>query len=686
MTLKKLEGQNDAGFSRVGRVCSYLRELAETPDANEWKLNKGQRASMHAIAERLPNNGVLIADEVGMGKTRIAVAVARSVISAGGRVAILVPPGLGHQWQRDELSPCGIECPSILRSLWQYLQAWEAAEKKEQSPWFNEKVVLISHAFTNWRLGANSDPWRCTLLPELYAQFRKNKDGRFPRGFHQEEKLDDEWVKHAAESICKAIPSGCSGALRRTVRELREMTPWPDALNAEDYARNAKLRPLLERAVGLGLGTFDLVVIDEAHKSRGQESGLSRLLDQVVLINKSSRRLAMTATPVELNVSQWQQTLSRIGVDPALLNGTLENYSKAVDEVRKTPCNENSRIAYRQAAREFQDNLSPFLLRRDKREDDSVKKFAEQTKCSLHEYREESEIIVSPSQLSTEWRQAVCAAESLSIVTSQADDPVAKRLRLTLGNGHGIARLLDQMSHDSRLNQQQGHDEFTSSENGDASHEINKRHQRAQWWRDVMCRPLNEYGNSDAALFEHPAILAAVESIEDICRHGEKVLVFGRFTRPLQALTNLLNAREMLRCLDEENCHWAQAKVHEDEWPAIQVAHRQMGRPGEIDQTQLDRILSSQYQELENMRRQYRTHLISNIAKGFDERAETGRASKLFVAFRKSVEEEPKLDRDEESLLALLAKAMQQYTGLEIRSLRPNDYMTAFYRFNHCLQ
>ena len=663
-------------------VCNYLRELAENPDTNEWKLNTGQRASLHAIAERLPDNGVLIADEVGMGKTRIAVAAARSVISAGGRVAILVPPGLGHQWQRDEISPSGIDCPSILRSLWQYLQAWEADEKKDQNPWFNEQVVLISHAFTNWRLGENSEPWRWTLLPELYAQFRKTKERRYPRGFLRDKNLNDkkvkQLVKQVAQSICKAIPSECAGPLEETVREIREKTPWPDALNAEQYARNAKLRPLLERAVGLGLGTFDLVIIDEAHKSRGQESGLSRLLDQVVLVNESSRRLAMTATPVELDVSQWHQTLSRIGVDPTLLKGILENYSTAVNEVRQTPCDEQARAAYKEAAQEFQHNLSPFLLRRDKREDAFVQKFAEQAKCSLHEYRKESEVIVTPSKLSTEWRHAVCAAESLSIVTSQSDDPVAKRLRLTLGNGHGIATLLDQMIRDSKLDKQQGHDDFSSSENGDASLEINKRHQRAQWWRDVMCRPFNEYGNSDAVLYEHPAILAAVESIEDTCSHGEKVLVFGRFTRPLQALTNLLNAREMLRCLDEENCHWAQAKVHEDEWPAIQAAHRQMGRLGEIDQTRLDQILYSQYQELENIRRQYRTHLISNIAKGFDQRAEEGRASKLFVAFRKSVEEKPKSDQDEESLLALLAKAMQQYTGLEIKSLRPNDYMTAF--------
>jgi hypothetical protein len=73
--------------------------------------------------------------------------------------------------------------------------------------------------------------------------------------------------------------------------------------------------------VGLGLGVFDLVIIDEAHKSRGGDSGLSRILDGVVLAGDAVRHLAMTATPVELDVGQWRQTLRRIGVDAAALSG-----------------------------------------------------------------------------------------------------------------------------------------------------------------------------------------------------------------------------------------------------------------------------------------------------------------------------------------------------------------------------
>ena len=101
-------------FKGWAAVAEYLQKYAKIQP--EARLNDGQRASLCAIAERLPKNGVVIADEVGMGKTRIAVEVARAVVEAGGRVAILVPPGLGYQWQR-ELRDGRIEAPQILRSL-----------------------------------------------------------------------------------------------------------------------------------------------------------------------------------------------------------------------------------------------------------------------------------------------------------------------------------------------------------------------------------------------------------------------------------------------------------------------------------------------------------------------------------------------------------------------------------------
>ena len=120
-------------------VADQLRQQAETQHQlalkkgeDATRLNPGQRASLRGIASRIVTNGVVIADEVGMGKTRIAVEVARCVIKSGGRVAILVPPGLGYQWKAELQDGEINDVPAILRSLSAYLAAWG----DNQQPWF----------------------------------------------------------------------------------------------------------------------------------------------------------------------------------------------------------------------------------------------------------------------------------------------------------------------------------------------------------------------------------------------------------------------------------------------------------------------------------------------------------------------------------------------------------------------
>jgi hypothetical protein len=85
-----------------------------------------------------------------------------------------------------------------------------------------------------------------------------------------------------------------------------------------------------EEILGLWLGDFDLVVIDEAHKGRGEVdvdgtalgaidgSVLARLVEKVLKQREGGRRLCLTATPMELELSQWLDLLAgaRSGLDP----------------------------------------------------------------------------------------------------------------------------------------------------------------------------------------------------------------------------------------------------------------------------------------------------------------------------------------------------------------------------------
>lgn len=666
--------QRFEGWAAVGE---RLREAANAPkDGGRFQLNEGQRASLRALARRLPENGVVIADEVGMGKTRIAIQVARCVTECGGRVAILVPPGLGFQWQA-ELRDAGTFAPGLLRSVWQYLEAWsdgDAGQSKRvagsdlgngaQRAWFAQPIVMLSHAFTNWKLGERSAPWRWSLLPEIYAAWRQETTNRVPRGYHDEmnrDKLGDDWVQCTASSIVqmtRALPA--DSAARVQLDALVAATPWPGALDPAAYSRGESLREHLEQAVGLGLGMFDLVIVDEAHKSRGGESGLTRLLERVVLTQGPRRCLALTATPVELDISQWNQILKRVGADPSRIEQTIADYARAVERVRRCPSHTEALGTYAEAAQRFERALSPWLLRRDKREDEQVRAFKRATGESIHAYRQQQEIAVETAALDMHWRQAVCAAESLSLVAYGEEDRKAKRLRLTLGNGHGIAGLLDErrrdQDEDHKQNKVDGIADADAAGTPAEAAADPRRRARIEWWIDAMRCSLDHGGGE---LFEHPAILASVEAIEQSTNADEKVLVFGRYTSPLQALVELLNARQMLRDL-ERGVPWPQSKVHVGGWAAVEAAHRQLYPSRVLDRGQLDAWLEKQYNKLEHDREDFRARLIERLETGFETRRPSLRVQRLFDALREVVAASAHTaTTGKPGALAIVARALQ---------------------------
>lgn len=650
------------------KVARTMVGFAAAGKVGQLQLNQGQQASLRAISVRLPKNGVIIADEVGMGKTRISVAVARSVIDCGGRVAILVPPGLGFQW-RAELHGARIQLPPVLRSLWQYLAAWEPKIVAEQDPWFKQSALLISHAFTNWRLGENAAAWRWALLPAVYAEWRRATSGRYPRGYRDQDNIHDPWVQGAAKSIVSAAQPETPMALKmaQCLDELGAETPWPGAIEAAEYAANEALRPRLEQAVGLGLGVFDLVIIDEAHKSRNHDSALSKLLERVVIKNDDTRRIAMTATPVELNAEQWKSTLRRIAVDVDGIGTVIQDFANNVRRVRQSLSDAAARNAYYASAKEFETQLKPYLLRRDKRQDPSVIAFARYTGLPIHAYRCRREIEVEPTTIPVSWRQVVCAAEALSIVTRGTADGVAKRLRLTLGSGHGIATLVDEPTAQVGIDQDSDSDseipssttpvtasKIASSDTSDASATEDKRIARARWWKEIIAQTV---GNDGRSLFDHPALQSAVAAIESTVAEGEKVLVFGRFTLPLQALVRLLNARALLRAIDYGH-PWPQSTIEEEEWPAIEVAHSQLERTGDLDRRAINEQLAEQYRKLEKRRENLRRHLVEDIADALrDQRGDT-RLARLFAAFRASAAAEQPHPGGDPGVLALVTRAL----------------------------
>ena len=631
---------------------AVVRALRELAGRSAESLNDGQRASLRAIADRIASHGLLIADEVGMGKTRIAAALAHCVVECGGRVGILIPPGLGFQWQA-EFRVFGQDVPEVLRSLDMFHQRWRAAGQK---PWYDEDIVMVSHSFCNWSM--KSGTRRFALLPEIYACWKKSAKRIVPNHSVKDAQTC-LWGGQTAPHIVRAVPDSATHPAHVWLQEITGKYSYPKLLDATHYQKHGELRPQLARAVGLGLGMFDLLLIDEAHKSRGEMSVLSQLLEHVVLPAPHMRRVAITATPVELNEGQWRETLLRVGVDRPFEEVT--RYAEAVRQLRGAwRGNPQVRAEYAAAAKAFQDALSPYVLRRDKRRDASIRRYAEKTGQPADTYREvDQHIHVKLDTLSLPWKRAVCAVEAISVMKPGAIGTHGKRLRLTFGNGHGIAGLIDQFNQDAAADRAQlDYEEEVKAKTVEQAVSADaKRSQRAQWWAGVVATAFA--GNSEDVLYGHPAIQATAAWIEKLAAQGEKVLVFGRFTKPMETLVKFLNACEMLRRLDSGK-PWPQSKLHEGsgdrdrgEWPAVAAAYRWVHRREmtEADRRGIASRLQTQYEQLEAARKRFRTRLVERLESAL--RNSSVATKGLFRAFRGRVH-----DGAEHGDLAAVSRAM----------------------------
>jgi hypothetical protein len=647
-------------------VAGHLRKMACHSSEFACLLNDGQRASLVAIADRIGSNGVIVADEVGMGKTRIAVFVAKAVEQSGGRCAVVIPPGLSFQW-RKEFRDCGTDVLPVVRSLQGYFQAWNN-EEPAPIPWFQQSVVMISHLFSNWRLGQNAKPWRWCLLPEIYASIRRLANGRVPHGYHAAYDRDDNVprVVAAANSIVEAIQSNANNPAGCVLSDLLANVAWPGTLCPENYANGQPLRVWLEKIIGLGLGAFDLIIVDEAHKNRSEHGSLSTVLEKVILKGAESRRLALTATPIELDVSQWESTLRRLDTTEAQrapIVAATERYAQAIRRLRLGWRTSGAvRDEYRDAAAQFSNTLSRYLLRRDKREDEDVLKFKEASGQSEYDYRHLGEVAIHFTDLSPSWRHVVCAAEALSVVREPAMDGRTRRLRLTIGNGHGLTGVIDQAFFDQDEDKKQLEEDRAQTEDGTPGPDQDAP--RSTWWASTLRDAL---GNNPDILFDHPAIIAAIRTIEEETERGEKVLVFGRFTRPMRALVSLLNARQMLKAI-EQGRPWPQSKVHEDrrgpefgEWPAVRAAHRQLS--SKVDLIKLNDLLAQRYRRESDLRVTQREELLGRLRAGLAEDDANSRYLAILDAINRRQTAPATGDaEDDERHVALLARAIAANT------------------------
>ncbi|MBC7390922.1 MAG: DEAD/DEAH box helicase family protein [Opitutaceae bacterium] len=600
-------------------VAENLERIRNESKKDKW-LNEGQQKSILAISKNITKNGMIIADEVGMGKTRIAVALAKAVTEAGGRVAVLIPAGLGYQWKEEFRLGKILNLPDPIRSLNSFIDNWP------ESGWYGESILLISHLFSNWQHKENSRSWRFALLPEMYSWLRKEKR-RIPKNYIKWSSIYSNYeIENIAKKIVAAIPKDKSNPARSKLDSLSNLMWSEDIFRGSSYTNTEgeELRNHLKTCVGLGMGIFDLIIIDEAHKNRGADSGLSKMLDNIICREKNHRVLGLTATPVELELEDWLSTLRRIGIDgeEEAIQEIIKQYAKAVEKVRESwKFNNEDRDKFKISSKSFEKTLQKYLIRRDKREDPGVIEFTKKSNLPYYQYRIEKEILIDPLQkdFPESWRKAICGAESLSFASVIKEDPSAKRFRLTLANGHGIGTWLDRSTVD--VSDKEGLKTLKEMEIPDHVDTNNNEHtrkkkERKEFWKRMIINAVPQKGNH---LFQHPAILTAIKCIEDdYTKHNSKVLVFGKFTKPMKALVLLLNSREMIRRLDEGK-NWPQYTIRKEEEMAVKHALIQL--KDELQKTwdinKIKNALHKNENKIEASRKKFRKGFLKSLREGF---------------------------------------------------------------------
>ncbi len=332
----------------------------------------GQRQERTAeeILQRLARQpGVVLADEVGMGKTFVALAVAASILMdrGEGTVVVMVPPSLRDKWPKDwevfrekclrgqpklrfrsEQANSGVEFLQKLAGKPQFLFLTHGALHHALTDGY-AKLAILKRAFK----GRSSLAKQRRNFPKFVGRLLRMEgvENRAPALLG--DLLDrpyQDWkriIHHAHPALVKAVPDDPvpshleqvlekidSEKLQPLVEELRalplhESAKIDERLKATRKALAGAMAEVWRLALKQAHFTSPLLILDEAHHLKNPATRLASLFvdDQAAeeshifdaggaLGGKFERMLFLTATPFQLGHAELIRVLERFeGVD-----------------------------------------------------------------------------------------------------------------------------------------------------------------------------------------------------------------------------------------------------------------------------------------------------------------------------------------------------------------------------------
>ncbi len=544
--------------------CANIESVSKSKKG----LRYGQDLAARAVMQRIKEHGVILADEVGLGKTRVALLLMEAVLRSGGTVAAVVPRGLIYQWENEasEFAKT-IERPRITKNIKKLTKFEDLFDDGVVYPVALNKGVHSSWPLISQRFGMFSPQTRNLRRFDIFGmianELKENQNRNNWKRYIELIKKDPGYEQKQNALIFLK---------KKGLKQYKTLKELGAPIN-----RDRKNQNILQNIVkhnGLAdakkiirelIGPIDFLVIDEAHKEKGslaeerEMTNLESLLKEVV--EKRGRVLGMTATPIELNVQNWKQLLMRCDIElKDIKENVLINFDSCLGEANKNPDNPKILKKLIDSAGPFQDFLEKYVVRRRRCHQNEHSYLVTGLKEGVaHPYRQTKEVNINVESLSKAWQKAILCYEGVNCAAlgRNAENHSDKFLRR-----NSAAGLIDI-------------DKDESLENV-----IDPKERRRIFWKNLG----NKFARSDDARMKmHPKVQAAADLIEDLLgEKDEKVLVFGTFNLPMRELRGELNWRNYSRRIEEGRILKNDIVSNEEELQNIYKVYKRLFPTGEF--------------------------------------------------------------------------------------------------------
>lgn len=319
--------------------------------------------------------GQVLADEVGMGKTYTAMAVAASVAlenPSAAPVVVMVPPALREKWPLDWQEFCELYVSGEAPRAESANRAVEFFKLIDDPPGRRPQIIFLKNGAFGLQL---RDPWvkLAVVRQALYRRTSMKRERRAVAKWGGRVVGDSSLDRHHPELVGRLLDTPFNAWQRAARSEGLVVTdnPVPDALvetiadldleavrealrflpsnrsvHADTYVRRAaqRVNEAISELWSSWLESADfaapLLILDEAHHVKNPGAQLSRLFineesgggaSPGALAGRFERMLFLTATPFQLGHNELLQVLSRFGgINWSKIDGDPDSFDSEV--------------------------------------------------------------------------------------------------------------------------------------------------------------------------------------------------------------------------------------------------------------------------------------------------------------------------------------------------------------------